>query len=365
MFKESNHNSGGKMKKAFCITLAGISIGLSCLAFAVEIGREDGQAADSGKPSHSAESLQEMTAQNPGDEAAKDQKKDAKKIISARVNGTDITLKSVLDIMNRLDAGKGAAAATPKDKEAAIKNALNKAVFYELAYQKAKAGGLKVEPAELDKKEAELSAKLGGTEALKKHLEDEMMTEEEMRAIFERSIILKRIFASEVFDRVVVSEDDIAGAYEKDKGKFIRPEKIAVTDIVFFLPPEEDASVVRAEEILRKILDDKDTNPYNLVPDGTFVAHDTELKEEKDGELCREARKLKIGEISGVIKTSDSLHIIKLREYSPEKQFELNEVKGYLKQKLTNEAQQKRLQEWEAELRKDAKIEIIETNGSK
>ena len=356
------------MKKAFCITLAGISIGLSCLAFAGGIGRDDGRAENNRRPSHSAESLQELTVQNPKDEAAKDQKKDAKKIVVARVNGTDITLKSlksVLDMMNRLHGGKETAAGTPEDKEAAIEKALNKVVFYELAYQKALSGGLKVEPAELDKKEAELRERLGGAEALKKHLGEEMLTKEEMRAVFERSIILKRIFAAEVFDKVVISEDEIASAYEKEKGKFIRPEKITVTDIVFFLQPEEDESAARAEEILRKILDDKDTNPYNLIPDGTFVAHDIELKEEKDSGLCEAARKLKIGELSGVIKTSDSLHIIKLKEYSPEKQFALNEVKGFLKQKLTAEAQQKRLQEWEADLRKGARIEIIETNEGK
>jgi len=350
------------MKKAFCITLAGISIGLSCLAFAGETGREDGRAGDTGKTSHPAESLQEMKVQNPGDGAAKDQKNDAKKIIAARVNGTDITLKSVLEIMNRLYAGKGAAAVTPKDKEASREKALNKAVFYELAYQKALVSGLKVESAEIDKKEAELRAKLGGAEALKKHLEEEAMTEEEMRALFERSIILKRIFAAEVFDKVVISEDDIARAYEKEKGKFIRPEKISVTDVVFFLETEKNESVALAQEILRKIRDDKDLNPYNLVSDGKFVAHDIDLDKEKDGELIEEARKLKTGELSGVIKTSDSLHIIKLKQYSPEKQFALSEVKGFLKQKLTAEAEQKRLQEWEAELRKDAKIEILEVN---
>lgn len=339
------------MKKAFCITLVSISIGLSCLVFADDRGGKDGHAADVGMPSRSGESLQTPTGE-------------AKRTIAARVNGTDITLKSVIDIMNRLDAGKGAAT-TPKDKEAAREKALNKAVFYELAYQKALAGGLKVEPAELDKKEADVRESLGGTEKLKKTLESEMLTEEEFRADIERSIVLQHIFQKEVFDKVVISEDEIAKTYEKEKGNFIKQEKVTVTDIVFFLRPEEDDSVVRAKEILRKILDDKETNPYNLVPDGMFIVHDTELKKEKESELCEEARKLKAGELSGVIKTSDSLHIIKLKEYSPEKQFALNEVKGFLKEKLAAEARKKRLHEWETELRKDAKIEIIETKESK
>ncbi len=78
-----------------------------------------------------------------------------------------------------------------------------------------------------------------------------------------------------------------------------------------------------------------------------------------DKELIKAAKKLKVGEISGAIKASDSLHIIKLKEYVPEKQFTFDEVKGTIAAKLKSDAQMKITNEWVAALKKDAKIEIL------
>jgi foldase protein PrsA len=222
-----------------------------------------------------------------------------------------------------------------------------------------------VEPAEVDKRVDDLRTRLGGAEALSKALERQGLTAREMRADIERSIILRRILEKEVFDKVVISEDDIRKEYEKGKAKFTKPEQVIITDTVFFLDTEGKASFEKAKDILKRILEDKDKNPGNLVSDGTFIVYDTEIKKDKQGELYEEARKLSAGEVSGVIKTSDSLHIIKLKEYSPEKQFTLEQVKGFLREKLTSEARRKALAVWGAELRKGANIEIMETQGRK
>jgi hypothetical protein len=115
----------------------------------------------------------------------------------------------------------------------------------------------------------------------------------------------------------------------------------------------------KANEVLKRINADKSKDPWSLVLDGTFIVRDVTIQ--KDGELYAAAKMLKPTKLSGVIKARDGLHIIKLKTYSPEHQLTFDEVKGSLEGKFKVEAQQKRLEEWERELRKDAKIDIKDT----
>ena len=353
------------MRKGIAIAVVSIGICLSCIVSAAEKGQQDEPARDPGTRPHSEGSPHGKTAaQTTGSEQPLD-RNEAKGVIVARVNGTAITRQSVIDMMNRLSVQKRHAVRTPEEKEALEKEALERLVFEELAYQKGRSEGLKAEPAEVDKEIESLRKKMGGEAAFKEALERQMFTEEELRADFERSIVLQRVFQKEVFDKVSVTEEELQKEYEKEKAKFITPEKMVIADVVFFLSIDEKDSLEKAESILNQIRQDKDANPLNLVPDGTFIAYEAEISKKKQPELYEKARKLTPGELSGVFKTVDSLHIIKLREYMPEKQFSYTEMRGFLEKQLTDVARLKGLRKWETELIKGATIEILETQGSK
>jgi PPIC-type PPIASE domain len=165
-------------------------------------------------------------------------------------------------------------------------------------------------------------------------------------------------------EKTTVSEDDLKREYEKNKAAFLTPEKILVIDVVLFMIAGDKDSGKKAGIILSKIRDDPDMNPKNLEPDGTFIVREYELKKDKEKELYEAARKLREGELSGIITTPDSLHIIKIRQYSPENQLPFERVRGYIEGQLLAAARQKKLKEWEAELKKDAKIEIVEIKES-
>ena len=78
--------------------------------------------------------------------------------------------------------------------------------------------------------------------------------------------------------------------------------------------------------------------------------------------VAEAAKKLKVDEISGVIAAPDSLHIVKLREHRPASQAPYEQVKTILEMKLSKEVRAKKLQEWVTDLKRGAKIEIIQ-NG--
>jgi len=286
--------------------------------------------------------------------------------IIARVNGVGITLQSLDSLVNLINMQQsmqhGMKPVNPEEKDANRKKALDRLILDELAWQKAKAEGFKADPSDVEKNLEGLKTKLGD-EAFKQMMEREHLTEEILRTRIERSLVIRLIFDKEVVEeasKILVTEDDLKREYEKEKTMFTMPEKIEVSDVVFFLEPEDPQSAQIAERVLEMILTDKDRNPFNLASDGNYAVYDTEVKKQKDPELYQVARKLQVGELSGVIIARDSLHIIKLKSYSPEIQVPFEKAKGYLETNLKTEALRNRALKWETELKKDAKIEIFE-----
>jgi hypothetical protein len=185
------------------------------------------------------------------------------------------------------------------------------------------------------------------------------MTEDELRGKLERNLMVKHIFEKEVSGEIVVTEEEMRKEYERVKDEFSMPEKVVIDDIVLFLPLEDENSMKIAGDFLRKIQDDPERNPWNIPTDGSFAVREREITKAKQGELYAEARKLKEGEISGVIRTSDSFHIILLKKYTPAVEVTFEQLRDRIERRLHALAQQKKLEEWESELKKGAAIEIL------
>ena len=286
----------------------------------------------------------------------------ARNRVAARVNGVEIPEKSVTMTMNRMHAGMGRGHAAPEATGEMRKRALNLLILQELAWQKADG---KVDREPVDRKIASMKARAGGEEEYRKMLEREGLTESEAVAIVEKGIVFDRMLEKEVLSRATVSEDDLRKEYEKEKERFHTPEKVEVVDVVFVLETGEKESMRKAEEIRRRITDEEGNDPFRLSPDGTFIVREVEVRKEKEGQLYGEAKKLKVDELSGVITTPDSLHIIQLKKFTPEKQYTFDQAKASLEGNLKREAVQKRMQEWEADLKRGATIEIPGTGGGR
>src|SRR5208337_4896914 len=271
---------------------------------------------------------------------------EAHKVVAAKVNGVDIMLDAVLGMEAQVSAEmpRGSGPRGPQkgpDAEAVRKEALDRLIFQELALQRARAVGVRVEQSAVDDALKTFRENAGGEEAYKQILANEKLSEEELRGQLARNLTLQRIYAREVLVNIIVPEDKIKEEYEKNKDKFIQQEKISLVDVVLFLDVADKGSAAKAEEVLKKIRENNN-DPKELIQDGTFAVRDYDPREGRDKELIEAARKLKPGEISGIISTGDSLHIIKLTEYLPEKQYTYNEVKALIEQKLKNNEQNRR-----------------------
>jgi parvulin-like peptidyl-prolyl isomerase len=288
------------------------------------------------------------------EESAEDE---AKRTIVAQVNGVDLSMASLIKMMNRLRPKEGST--QPETLEEHKKRSLDKLVLQELAYQQAKAQGITIGSDKVDMAMKNLRDNVGGEKEYADYLAAQHVTEEELRAQVERSLTIELDYAKEVLGKVKVPEADVREAYEKEKHLYITPEKVSVAD-VWVLQNEGKTSKKKADELLRKIKADKGKNPWSLVLDGSFIVRNVDVSKDRDKELYSAAKKLKIDGLSGVVKTSDGYHIIKLKDYVPQRQLTFDEVKGKLEARFRVPAQQKRTEEWEQELKKDAKIEVFD-----
>lgn len=287
-----------------------------------------------------------------------------RKIVIAKVNGVEINRYSLIDMMNHVSAINERASIS-EPREEIRKKALDRLIFEELAFQESRGRGLTVGEGALDRAMGTVRANLGDEEAYKDFLAKQGITAEELRSLMERVLLLQLIIDQEVTKKTSVPDHEVRKEYERQKDELIAPGKVAVEDVVFFLDLDAPASLAKANEVLARINAAPDKDPASLVPDGTFLVRHIDLNREKEPVLYDAARKLQEGELSGVIRTSDSLHIIRLTTYVPERQRSYDEVKGSLETKLKTAAQRKRLKEWERDLRAGAAIEIVDPEGRK
>jgi parvulin-like peptidyl-prolyl isomerase len=285
------------------------------------------------------------------EESAQDE---AKKVIVAKVNDAALNMDQLIKMMNRFPPkGEG-----PEALEEHKKQSLDRLILQELACQQARAQGLAIGSDKSDMAINNLKENVGGEQEYAEYLKQNDFTEEDLRRQVERSLLIELIYAKEVLEKAAIPEEEVRKEYEKEKHRYILPEKVSVID-VFILKNEGKISQKKARELLKNIKADPRQDPWSLVLDGSFIVRNLVIDKDKEKELYNAAKKLKPQQLSGVIKTPNGLHIVKLKEYSPERQLTFEETKNKLEMKFKVAAQEKRMREWEQEMRKDAKIELL------
>jgi peptidyl-prolyl cis-trans isomerase SurA len=268
----------------------------------------------------------------------------------ARVNGAVITRAALDDAMRRL---------APADQPGRRAETLERLVLIELAHQRAVRAGLEPTGAEVDSAAAARRERLGGESAYRADLAARGVTEDEFKREISREIAVERLYAREVTAKAVVSESWLRAAYEAQAPRFTQAEAIRLVDVLVASAPPGAKAVDKAAELRERIRAEAHQDPWKLVLDGTFVVRNYEPRLPRDAPLVREARRIGVGGLSGVVETADGAHVFKVREYRPASTASFEEARPFLERELQPEAIRRRTREWEDELRQDAQIEIV------
>ncbi len=278
--------------------------------------------------------------------------------VIARVNDEEIVVKKFrerLEMLRRKYRVETSADLDPNSLLLLKTNALSEVIQNTLFRQEA--GKNKVS---LDRDEFEMAlqeAKNGHTEeTFQKYLEIESLSAEEWENGLKNNLLIKKLFDKMVNSKVSVSEEEIKQYFEDHQEEFQKGEQIQALHIM--VETEEEALRIKG------LLDSKDQDfselarEYSLGPERTEGGDLGYLEKGHMPAELEDIFKLKVNQISDIIRTPYGSHIFKVVDKRKDREMSFEESRKIIHDKLLREQQDKKFQEWLSKLKDQAEIEI-------
>ncbi|MHC1696983.1 MAG: peptidylprolyl isomerase [Geobacteraceae bacterium] len=179
-----------------------------------------------------------------------------------------------------------------------------------------------------------------------------------------------RLISLEVRSKIQVSDKEVQDYYSAHAGNYQVDEAFHARQIFFAIPAtatedQQKKIVGKAENVLREAKSGADfaelAKKYSDDPSGKEGG---DLGFLNKGELLPAFEtaliSMKVGEVSGLVRTSAGIHIIKLVDYREGKTQSLDSAKREVEDLLYKQKSEERFSQWLDGLRKNAAIEIFE-----
>lgn len=278
--------------------------------------------------------------------------------VVAKVNGAAFTKKDLEAEVDRLIPQNTFHRNVPQEKRKFYYDkAIEAIVNRELQYQDAVAKGMEIDKEKVNAQMEKIRKKFKSPEEYKSALEKEGITEEKVRAQVEKEMLVQNMVAKKVTEASKISEKDLKEYYEKNASKFKQPENVKLR-----LISTKDEK--KAQDILARIKAGEDFGDlaYKMSEDN-YRVKSGDIGYMHKGRMLPEieeaAFKLKVGEMSDLIKAENNWYIIKLEDKKPEHQLSFEETKDKLKKELETTRAQELKEAWITDLRAKAKIEVL------
>jgi len=261
---------------------------------------------------------------------------------------------------------------TPEQLQIAIedrqKNALRDLVDQSLLVQRAKDMGVSVEPEVIKKLDAiRIENKLGSMEDLEKAVSGQGMNWEDFKNNIRNTLLTQRVISSEVGSHVNISDDEINKYYEAHKAEFVRPEQVALREIVVSTEgkkPEDLPDLKKKAELaLKRVQDGEDFGEIaKRLSDGSTKSQGGFLGIYKRGELSKELEDkvfaMKRNELTEVMETKQGFLVLQVLEHYDEGQQSLAKVRNEIMDKLYSGRMEPAMREYLKTLREQSYVVI-------
>jgi len=247
--------------------------------------------------------------------------------------------------------------------------ALAQLIGDELLYQKALASGGAAPQAEIQAEFDKVAKTYPNDATLNTELANRGMDRSLLMREIGRNLVVDRYIAENIRKKLTVTPAELSDYYAKNPDQFKHPDMIRTSHILISVAEgataeQENLSRQRAESLLQRAKKGEDfaklAKEYSMDPSAS-QGGDIGLTE--NGELEPEyetaAGKLKVGEISPVVRTGYGFHIIKLTERKKAGMATLEEVRNQLTEFLRNEKENAEVAKLVSSLQATAKIELL------
>lgn len=287
----------------------------------------------------------------------------------ARVNGVAIPAAELQKALNAFHKSPSAAQVPPGQEKAVEQYLLNQLIGGELMFQIAQKTPVKDLDKQLDEAITKLKARFPSQDAYLKGLQEQGLTEKDIRDLISRNIVIENHIEQVVVPKQQVTDAEVKAFYDKNPQAFTQPEQLRASHILISV----DA---KASEGERKKAKEKITALLKQIKAGADFAklaqENSTCPSSKQGGDLGYFRKgqmvkpfedaawaLKPGEVSGVVETQFGYHIIKLAEKKPASKVSFNEVKTRIAESLKRQKVTEAIKGILDEAKSKAKIEVF------
>lgn len=284
--------------------------------------------------------------------------------IVAVVDGQVITLSALEEFlgarqtrMGKVNAGGGI--------QKARRQALEQLIERKIILQEARDRKIKIRAERINRRLEAIRKRFASEKEFRQALQKENLSETDLRKRIKEDFMISVLVDREVKSKVRVGEEEIKQFYEKNKAMFKEPGEVELGHIFIKVKPGENWAEAgqKGKGLLKQLREGADfsslTKKYS---DGPNAKKGGDLGFLTPGELNpkfeQAVSRLKVGEISALIKMGDGFHIIKLEGRKDARQMALSEVRGRIESLIFAKKAEKRYQEWIKELKKKHYIEI-------
>jgi peptidyl-prolyl cis-trans isomerase SurA len=256
-----------------------------------------------------------------------------------------------------------------KQVEKLYRQVLEKLIEEKLVDQEVKKIGIKVSTKEIEATMEEVKQRNGVTqEDLEKALTNEGLTIETYKKQIEKGLQRQKLIHWSVKIETKVGDDELKDFYKKNIDHYPANETYRPAHILFIIPkeatPEEIGEIrKKAQKVLEKIKGGEDFGEMALhYSEDASNKNRGDLGYLKRGELVptfeREALRLKIGEVSEIVRTEFGFHIIKLLDRKGTDPLPFEEAKEKVRAEYYENEMEKAFRQYIATLKEKSVIEI-------
>jgi parvulin-like peptidyl-prolyl isomerase len=257
-----------------------------------------------------------------------------------------------------------------KDRvEMLCRQVLEKLIEEKLIDQEVKKSGIKISSKEIEATLEEIKRRNAVTqEGLEKALAVEGLTLETYKEQVGKSLQRKKLISWSLKVEARDGERELREFYQKNLDRYRTNETYRPGHILFAIPkeatPEEMGEIRRkAQKVLERIKGGEDFGEMALLySEDASSKNRGDLGIFKKGELFpafeREALRLKVGEVSGIVRSEFGFHIIKLLDRKGMDPFPFEEVQERVKADYYESEMEKAFEQYVSTLKEKAVIEI-------
>ncbi|HSC46405.1 MAG TPA: peptidylprolyl isomerase [Candidatus Acidoferrum sp.] len=295
--------------------------------------------------------------------------------IIARVNNEIITRSeydksmATTDEETRQDCqGKCTPEQLQTELENRKKTALRDLIDQSLLAQRGKDLGISVETdvvKQLD--QIRQQNKIGSMDDLEKAVSSQGLNWEDFKNNIRNRILTQKVVSQEVGSHISIGESDAQKYYEAHKSEFVRPEQVALREIIVFTEGKKDSELPdlkkKAETALQRVKDGEDFGEIaKRLSDGTTKEQGGYIGTFKRGELAKQLEdvvfKMKRNELTDVIETKQGYLVFQVLEHYDEGEQSFEKVKSEIMDHLYNEKLEPAVREYLKTLREQSYVVI-------